>query len=122
MLSERQLRDRVSEYVKGVVSLADFEDWFARESWNIHKSDDLAAQRLAYSVELRLSEHSSGHLPEQELREELNQLVSSPSWILIRKVVAVQSSASMYPVRLQRLVFRSADIKPAMASESPVRR
>lgn len=117
MLSEKEIRDKVSDYVVGKVSLDDFEDWFAAASWNIHKNPDLSAQHLAFAVELRLAEHSSGHLPEPDMREEFNWMVHSPVLVLVNSDNDVQSSTSSLPIRPQRLVFQPVDRAPAMASE-----
>ncbi len=117
MFSEIQLREELARYLNGKLSLDDFEDWFARESWNVHKSNDLGAQRMAYAVELRLSEHSNGHLPEDELRNELDQLLRSPVIVFFGQSQAVQTGSSI-AIRFpgQPLAFRPADIKPLVAS------
>lgn len=119
MMSEIQLREQLVNLLKGNVSLDDFEDWFVGESWNIHKGEDLGAQRLAYALELRLAEHDHGHLPEDELRRELQQLLNSPVLVFFGESAPVQTGSSMrINLQDQPLVFRPVDIRPAMASES----
>src|SRR5207253_2856861 len=54
-----------------------FEDWLVQRSWNMHADSTEAAQRLASAIELRLAEHSSGHLDEAALRQELLPLVTT---------------------------------------------
>ena len=63
MLAHAELRNQLIRLLNAEMSLDSFEDWFVQSSWNIHQTPDLLAQRLAYAVELRLAEHSDGHLP-----------------------------------------------------------
>ena len=82
MLSESMLRDRVSQFVAGELTLDDFEDWLASESWNMHRRASVMAQRLASAVELRLAEHDAGHLSDELLRSELRALLERMPMIL----------------------------------------
>jgi hypothetical protein len=77
MISESQIREKLGHYLSKEWSLAQFEDWLAQGSWNMHKDSEEQAQKLASAIELRLAEHSSGHLDEKELRAELQALVNS---------------------------------------------
>lgn len=77
MVSEIQLRERLAQFLAAPASREEFEDWFVQNSWNIHRSGDLMAQRLAYAIELRLAENDSGHLPDAELLDELKSLLIS---------------------------------------------
>jgi hypothetical protein len=76
MLSELQLREQLAKFISGEKSRDDFEDWFVRESWNIHKSPELGAQRLVNAIELLLAENSSEHLSDPDLLKELKALAS----------------------------------------------
>jgi len=76
MIAESQIREKIGRYLRGELSLDHFEDWIAQASWNMHKDSDERAQKIASAVELRLAEHSSEHLDENSLREELRQLVN----------------------------------------------
>jgi hypothetical protein len=75
MITENQIREKLILYLSQTWSLDQFEDWLVEKSWNMHKDSEASAQRLASQVELRLAEHSAGHLDEQELRRELIPLV-----------------------------------------------
>jgi len=72
---ETALREQVANYLLGESSLDSFDEWFTGATWNIHQEPDPAAQRLAYAIELRLSEHSSGHITDAQLDEELMALL-----------------------------------------------
>jgi hypothetical protein len=76
MIAESQIREKLGRYLRGEWALEQFEDWIAQSSWNMHKDSDELAQKLASAIELRLAEHSSGHLDECALRDELRQLVN----------------------------------------------
>ena|SRR5690348_4145590 len=94
MLSNFQLREQLIRLLSGDISLDDFDNWFAGESWNIHKSSDLMAQRLAYAVELRLAEYDDGHLSEPVLLDELRSLVRNYSLLLSDVIVSVGTGSS----------------------------
>jgi hypothetical protein len=78
MISESQIREKLGRYLRDDVSLDGFEDWFAQSSWNMHKDSGEEAQKLASAIELRLAEHSSGHLSERALRDELRKFANPP--------------------------------------------
>src|ERR1700730_13404916 len=82
MIAESKIREKLGRYLRKDLSLEQFEDWIAEQSWNMHKDSSEAAQKLASAIELRLAEHSSGHLDEPALQEELRQF-ANPSVIHI---------------------------------------
>ena len=79
MLSESEIRNQLVRFLAGEISLDEFEDWFVQKSWDAHGGSDPSTQRLASAVELRLAEHSSGHLSEVDLQDELRPFVSQYS-------------------------------------------
>lgn len=76
MIAESKIREKLGRYLRGDLSLDGLEDWLAQSSWNMHKDSNEAAQKLASAIELRLAEHSSGHLKEPALRDELRQFAN----------------------------------------------
>jgi hypothetical protein len=81
MIAENQIRERVARYLVGEISLDELEDWLVERSWNMHRDSDEAAQKLAAAIELRLAEHSSGHLSDDGLRKELLRTSLGCTWI-----------------------------------------
>jgi len=77
MVTASEIRQQLLSFLAKGIDLDDFEDWIAQNTWDVHRSGDLEAEQLAYSIELFLSEQSSGHLSESDLRSELS-LLSSP--------------------------------------------
>ncbi|MBZ5696784.1 MAG: hypothetical protein LAN36_15670 [Acidobacteriia bacterium] len=57
------------------VDFDSFEDWFVRNTWNVHLSGSSAAVELTFAIEEALSEYSSGNLSEARLRNTLSQLI-----------------------------------------------
>ena len=77
MVAEYQIREWLARYLHGEVSLDQFEDWLVQRSWNMHGDSDEASQKLVAAIELRLAEHSSGHLDDKQLRDELLPFVTT---------------------------------------------
>src|SRR3990170_8748980 len=77
MVTESEIRCYLVQFLDKDIDLDTFANWFAENTWNIHRQEDQSAQELAYSIELLLAEHSSGHLSKDELRTELLPLVTS---------------------------------------------
>jgi len=94
MISLIELQKGIEEYLQGLVALDDFEDWIARESWNIHKDSDAIVQRIAYAVELRLAEYDDEHLPLAELRQELSEMMKAYSVYLPKELGVVSNGTS----------------------------
>ena len=63
------IKDHLLDYLAGRITLEQFEDWFVLETW-----DEKEADHLATEIDLRLAEHSNGHLPEDQLKEEFRAL------------------------------------------------
>ena len=75
MVTAHDIREKVLAHLAGSLDLDTFEDWIAQNTWNIHQWGASAAQNLAYTVELRLSEYSTGHLTDLDLRKHLADAV-----------------------------------------------
>ena len=74
MASVQEIRRWLDDFLEGRISLERFEDWSASYSWDIHKSGNYEAQRLAYEIEGILSEHSQD-ADETEVRRELENVL-----------------------------------------------
>jgi hypothetical protein len=77
MIADYQIRQWLARYLHRVISLDQFEDWLVQRSWNMHLDSDESAQKLAAAIELRLAEHSSGHLDEDRLRHEMTPFLTT---------------------------------------------
>jgi hypothetical protein len=75
MVTESQIREQLANYLVGESSLDTFDDWLTGATWNIHQAGEAGAERLAYAIELLLSEHSSGHLSDAQLDDELKAIL-----------------------------------------------
>jgi hypothetical protein len=72
---ETVIREQLTRYLSGEISLQEFQRWFISTTWDVEQSNDLAAEELAQAIELRLAEYTNGDWTEQELRGWLRSLV-----------------------------------------------
>src|SRR5437660_6028691 len=77
MIADYEIRRWLGRFLSKQISLDQFEDWLVQHSWNMHRDSDESARKLAAAIELRLAEHSSEHLDEVQLRQELAPLLTS---------------------------------------------
>ena len=75
MLSSNAIRSKLMSLISEQLSVDEFDDWIAVNSWNMHVDADPIAQALASAIELRLAEYSSGHLPWQQMVDEFRALL-----------------------------------------------
>jgi hypothetical protein len=75
MVSASQIRNKLAFYLAGIVSLEAFEDWFAVQTWNVEHAGSKAAEILTYDIEACLTEYTSSHISESELRQEFDKLI-----------------------------------------------
>ena len=75
MIRESEVREKLEDLLSDEFCLEDFEDWLVQRSWNMHLDSSSAAQDLVSAIELALSEHSSGHLSDEQLRADLQSLL-----------------------------------------------
>jgi hypothetical protein len=52
--------------------------WFWPATWDIERSNDVAAEELTWEIMLRLAEYSKGHRTEAELKDLLRP-IATPS-------------------------------------------
>jgi hypothetical protein len=70
-----QVRTELSRYVARETSLRRFVEAFLALSWATPDEAGPVAD-LVHEIELRLAEHSNGHLTEDELRAHLSRLLA----------------------------------------------
>ncbi len=75
MISDREIREQLLEYLLKNINLDEFEDWLVQNTWNVHKWGSKETQDLAFSIEAKLAEHSGDHINEDVLRKNLLPLV-----------------------------------------------
>lgn len=124
MINESQIREKLGRYLRGDLSLDPFEDWLAQSSWDMHKDSSEEAQGLVSAIELRLAEHSSGHLNESALKDELRQFVNPPivqiSFGNAQPESPLRGNVSVAEPRAQNFWFTSRAGSPAQEAPSPV--
>ena len=95
MITQSQISEQLNRFLDGVMGLDDFEDWIALHSWNMHSDSSEEAQRLAWAIELNLSEYSSGHLDADGLRSELENLVPMNPGVEIKRLMSESPDVSV---------------------------
>ena len=114
MIQEAEIRERIANVVQDRLSLDDFEDWVARQSWNMHRDSNEDAQSLVSEVELALAEYSSNHLDEQELWALLRSLLDEiqiTAQVAVDRIppkVSSRFTANDYQVVFPRVIHVSA--------------
>lgn len=73
---ENEIRQKLRQYLDGQASLAEFQRWFVPATWDIQLTGEFGAIELTGEIELRLAEHSSGHLHVEAMNEEFRNLLS----------------------------------------------
>ena len=86
MLSSVQVLEQVQKYLAGAIALDALEDWLVSSSWNMHQHADRDVQELVGAIELRLAEHSQGHLDDSDLEEELHMILLHGSKLPVAKM------------------------------------
>ncbi len=74
---ESQIRQKLGQYLAGLITLREFEEWFSPATWDVENSGEPAAATLTWEIELRLAEYSNGHRTDGELRELLQKAVEA---------------------------------------------
>jgi hypothetical protein len=91
VITEYEIREALQDVLLGEVSLAQFREWLAKETWELEPGDN--ATVLANRIKLKLAEHTSGDLDDEELivaLKEISQHISSD----YQQVVAVYGTSS----------------------------
>jgi hypothetical protein len=71
---EREIHQHLIKYMSGVISLADFEDWFVPTLWDLDQEDE-RTRALAGTVHILISEYSRGDRTIELLREGLTEAI-----------------------------------------------
>lgn len=74
-IAVQDIQKVIIEYLTGVITLGDLQDWLAPHAWEIDDDTDQLVSDLIYSIELRISEYDAGHLPLDDFISELKKLV-----------------------------------------------
>jgi hypothetical protein len=73
---ELAVRDRLSDYVSGRITIDDFKTWLVASTWSLARTPSSPGLRLADEIKLSFAEHSSGYRSDEELRQHLVDIAS----------------------------------------------
>lgn len=71
---ELAVRQHLTDYLAGNLSLDEFKDWLVGATWDVERTADADTQRLTYDIKLALAEESSGFVSTAEMDEELRSI------------------------------------------------
>ncbi len=78
MVNVAKIKSQIERFLADQVSLGDFNEWLARNTWNVTREQPNSQARiLAGRIELALAEYSEGHLSLRDLRKRLAAIVSA---------------------------------------------
>jgi hypothetical protein len=75
MATAREIRDQLRQWLDGLISFRQFEEWFVQVAGAIAAESDPEAEALVDDIDMSLSEYSDGVLTASELREELENAI-----------------------------------------------
>lgn len=76
MVTVFHIRDRLSQWFDGKISLRQFEDWFVPATWDAHASGNARLEALVDEIELNLSEYTDRVIDLDQLRKELAKAIA----------------------------------------------
>jgi hypothetical protein len=77
MIHERDVRANLASFLRNEISLENFADWIAANSWNMHKDSSPEAVDLVSSIELFLAERDDKTYTDQDFRRDLQTLLDN---------------------------------------------
>lgn len=117
MLSLKQLKKGISDYLNGRRDLDELEDWFSVESWNAHIWGSPALDRAVFDIEASFSKYQFEDASEEDLRQELAGTIAAfPPEDDVSDWLGSSSASDQLSVD-QRPV--SSDPSPALARPEP---
>ena len=77
MIDAREFAQRLLECSDGVLPIGELEEWFASNSWNVHKQGDPALTAAVFEFEEIYSAYSDGRITGNQIREEMRRLANA---------------------------------------------
>jgi len=103
------VRELIAAYLAGEISMEAFEDAFVEGTWDAEGRSLPSFQELVAMVELNLAEHSNGHLPEEQLRSALVEILNHPRLMPGSVEVLVTFGSGAVSISPTAVVGRSAE-------------
>jgi len=89
-----EIREKLTHYISGNISLSAFRKWFSPRAWNIDQRADILTARIVHEIDLVLAEFDHGDWTEEELKRLLTPLVKENTSIHVYEAPWVQISTS----------------------------
>ena len=114
MLDFHELAGHLADCSQGKLSLGDFEDWFVRNSWNVHQSQDDNLIQAAFAIEELLSAESDARIDSATLLRRFYQL----TLLLDADLVSVKTGSISKPQKITVEWGTSYEDQPQVISMS----
>jgi hypothetical protein len=75
-LDSRELVNELKRCAEGRLPIGDFEEWFAINSWNVHKQQDTRLTEAVFRIEELFSLLNDGHLQASDLLQRLGEVAT----------------------------------------------
>lgn len=96
MVSESDIRARIARVLAGDLSLDDFADWLASNSWNMHKHANRDIQQMIGAIELAFAERANGHRSDDDVKVVLR------SFVTLEQVNTVAMSSQVFAYKVSQ--------------------
>ena len=71
------MRERVTAYLSGAITRAQFQDWLIANTWDVEQRGDPQVTDLTYEIKLALAEQSRGDISRTELHDRLQDAIKA---------------------------------------------
>jgi hypothetical protein len=125
MITVDQIRSMLQQVTLSKISLDEFDEWFAKASWNMHQDSSPEAIQLVGKIELRLAQADNEEVADEVLVKHLNELVAAKQeTFLVKKfdIGPVQKTGfvtSGLPINATKFNFQSQSL--AVSGKQSVR-
>lgn len=92
-----ELYSNLVKYLSNSISLREFRDWFDAATWGVPGSGLPVVEQVAGEIELRIAEHTNGHLDEEELRSRLQPMILAFGLLLCRTMMTTRTTSVTAP-------------------------
>jgi hypothetical protein len=101
------IRDYIYQYIKGDISLNDFQAWFIPAIWNIHKHGDLPTQEMVSEILGRLAEYLNRDWSQDEFKDILRRIAQNITVSLESQIITSSDSDNIMFEEQEPQIFQA---------------
>jgi hypothetical protein len=117
-MKPQDFADQLEACAEHKVSLDDFENWFERNSWDIHKQSDPVLTRTVFRIESLLSALDDGRVIEADLMARFRELANTIRPFVVDRLTMHESCGpdGQVLLRLEKVDERNVPSRPSSKS------